>query len=129
MSVRFTAGSLLSVVLLACSHDSAGPTSPPPPPPAPTVSTVTSTPGPGELVVQNDVLYWVDSTSSPFKTLSLAGGAPAVALFHEAPVPENELSDGTYVYWISAARRARFRAQGLRGKGRRPVRHPRAKAS
>src|SRR5205823_462472 len=115
MSVRFTAGSLLSVVLLACSHDSAGPTGPPPPPPpppAPTVSTVTSTPGPGELVVQNDVLYWVDSTSSPFKTLSLAGGAPAVALFHEAPVPENELSDGTYVYWISAARLFRSTLDG-----------------
>src|SRR5438874_760899 len=56
MSVRLPPGSLLPVELPACSHDSAAPTSPPPPPPAPTVSTVTSTPGPGELVVQNDVL-------------------------------------------------------------------------
>src|SRR5690348_708830 len=114
MALRFTAGSLLSVVLLACTQESAGPTGPPPPPPPPppTASTVTSTPGPSELVVQNDVLYWLDSTSSPFKMLSLAGGAPAVTLFHEAPVPENELSDGNYVYWISAARLFRSTLDG-----------------
>ncbi len=103
----------LCFAVLACSHDGGtGPNPPPPPPPAPTVATVTSTPGPSQLLVQNDILYWLDSSSAPFKRLSLASGATPIALFRESPVPENELSDGSYVYWVSGARLFRSTLDG-----------------
>ena len=103
----------LCFAVLACSHDGGtGPNPPPPPPPAPTVATVTSTPGPSQLLVQNDILYWLDSSSAPFKRLSLASGATSIALFQESPVPENELSDGSYVYWVSGARLFRSTLDG-----------------
>ncbi len=103
----------LCFAVLACSHDGGtGPNPPPPPPPAPTVATVTSTPGPSQLLVQNDILYWLDSSSAPFKRLSLASGATPIALFQESPVPENELSDGSYVYWVSGARLFRSTLDG-----------------
>jgi len=103
----------LCFAVLACSHDGGtGPNPPPPPPPAPTVATVTSTPGPSQLLVQNDILYWLDSSSAPFKRLSLASGATPIALFQESPVPENELSDGSYVYWVSGARLLRSTLDG-----------------
>jgi len=103
----------LCFAVLACSHDGGtGPKPPPPPPPAPTVATVTSTPGPSQLLVQNDILYWLDSSSAPFKRLSLASGATPIALFQESPVPENELSDGSYVYWVSGARLFRSTLDG-----------------
>jgi len=73
---------------------------------------VTSTPGPSQLLVQNDILYWLDSSSAPFKRLSLASGATPIALFQESPVPENELSDGSYVYWVSGARLFRSTLDG-----------------
>ena len=103
----------LCFAVLACSHDGGtGPNPPPPPPPAPTVATVTGTPGPSQLVVQNDILYWLDSSSAPFKRLSFASGATPIALFQESPVPENELSDGSYVYWVSGARLFRSTLDG-----------------
>jgi len=49
---------------------------------------VTSAPGASQLVVQDDVLYWLDSTRAPFKRLSLTAGASAVALFTQSAVPE-----------------------------------------
>jgi len=98
--------------VFACSHDGGAGLNPPPPPPAPTVATVTRAPGPSQLVVQNDILYWLDSSSAPFKRLSLAGGATPVALFQSFSAPENELSDGSYVYWVGGARLFRSTLDG-----------------
>ena len=111
MQLRYVVAALCFAVI-ACSNDGSGPPPPPSPPPGPTISTVTSAPGARQLVVQNDVLYWLDSTRAPFKRLSLTAGASAVALFTQSAVPENEISDGSYVYWISNSRLYRSTLDG-----------------
>jgi hypothetical protein len=104
----------LCFAALACSNDGSGPVAPgpPPPPTGPVVATVTNAPGPSQLVIQNDVLYWLDSSRAPFKKLSLTIGAAAIALFTKSPMPDNELSDGSYVYWVSSGRLYRSTVDG-----------------
>lgn len=100
----------LCFAALACSND--GSRTVGPPPSGPTVATVTNAPGPSQLAIQNDVLYWLDSSRAPFKKLSLTSGATPIALFTESPMPDNELSDGSYVYWVSSGRLYRSTVDG-----------------
>src|SRR5882762_6110788 len=102
--------SALWLAALACSSDGNAPVGPPPPPPppapppGPTVVTVTHAPGPSQLVVQNNAVYWYDSSNAPFKKLSLTSGASPVVPMAEAPAPDAAISDGAYAYWVSSGR-------------------------
>ncbi len=89
-----------------CTHDTSGPsnTGGGNGGGGPTVSTLTSPPGPTRIAVVGSVLYWLDESDTPLNKISLASAtATPTPLFHLTPVPEGELADGAYVYWITGA--------------------------
>ena len=89
-----------------CTHDTSGPsnTGGGNGGGGPTVSTLTSPPGPTRIAVVGSVLYWLDESDTPLNKISLASATTTpTPLFHLTPVPEGELADGAYVYWITGA--------------------------
>ena len=66
----------------------------------PTVAVVDSAFEPTELVVRNGAVYWLDASTEPLNRFDLVTHA-YTSLFQVLPHPENAVSDGNFVYWVS----------------------------